>query len=324
MLKDFSQGGTSEDKLHVLAQQQYAQLTHAMKFTKAQAVVYCTCSVYPEENEAVVKKALEFQDRGTKVQPYRLSPPVLPLCSLKEIRLSTDKFFRVEPSEITNGCFLSVLTRERDPSETVSVRDVLARAASKGLLEGIELGKSSKRDKKKKRSKTSLPKAPSTDSNGIQMKIAEFLSRETNANANRSQVATTKTSLTQKSTVQVGSSSQVRKPSKPATNPLVPTFRKNTAPSRPCERPTNLVRPRPEGRMVVLKPVEIVLPPVAFPFSTPQEIRPQIPTYHFYYRWITPKTVVPGYLSTSSISRKGEKPKENLPSSLLRHRRPWL
>lgn len=39
--------------------------------TKAQAVVYCTCSVYPEENEAVVKKALEFQDRGIKVQLYR-------------------------------------------------------------------------------------------------------------------------------------------------------------------------------------------------------------------------------------------------------------
>uniref|UniRef100_A0A8C3X3M8 NOP2/Sun RNA methyltransferase family member 7 n=1 Tax=Catagonus wagneri TaxID=51154 RepID=A0A8C3X3M8_9CETA len=70
LLKDFSQGGTSEDKLHVLAQQQYEQLTHAMKFTRAQAVVYCTCSVYPEENEAVVKKALEFQDYGSKVQPY--------------------------------------------------------------------------------------------------------------------------------------------------------------------------------------------------------------------------------------------------------------
>ena len=31
LLKDFSQGGPSEDKLHVLAQQQYEQLTHAMK-----------------------------------------------------------------------------------------------------------------------------------------------------------------------------------------------------------------------------------------------------------------------------------------------------
>ncbi|XP_011361077.1 putative methyltransferase NSUN7 isoform X1 [Pteropus vampyrus] len=324
LLKDFSQGGTSEDKLHVLAQQQYEQLTHAMKFTKAQAVVYCTCSVYPEENEAVVKKALEFQDHGIKVQPYRLSPPVLPLCSLKEIHLSTDKFFRMEPSEITNGCFLSVLTRERDPSETVSVKDVLARAAAKGLLDGIELGKSSKREKKKKKSKTSLPKASTTDSNGIQMKIAEFLSRETDAKANRLETSTTKTSAPPKNTIQVACSSQVRKPSKPVTNPLVPTFMKNTSPSRPHQRQANFVRPRPEDRMVVLKPVEIVLPPVMLPFSNPQGIRPQIPTQNFYYRWVGPKTVVPSYLSTPSVSRKGEKPKENLPSSLLRRPRPWL
>ncbi|XP_006922517.1 putative methyltransferase NSUN7 isoform X2 [Pteropus alecto] len=324
LLKDFSQGGTSEDKLHVLAQQQYEQLTHAMKFTKAQAVVYCTCSVYPEENEAVVKKALEFQDHGIKVQPYRLSPPVLPLCSLKEIHLSTDKFFRMEPSEITNGCFLSVLTRERDPSETVSVKDVLARAAAKGLLDGIELGKSSKREKKKKKSKTSLPKASTTDSNGIQMKIAEFLSRETDAKANRLETSTTKTSAPPKNTIQVACSSQVRKPSKPVTNPLVPTFMKNTSPSRPHQRQANFVRPRPEDKMVVLKPVEIVLPPVMLPFSNPQGIRPQIPTQNFYYRWVGPKTVVPSYLSTPSVSRKGEKPKENLPSSLLRRPRPWL
>ncbi|XP_007178849.2 putative methyltransferase NSUN7 [Balaenoptera acutorostrata] len=324
LLKDFSQGGPSEDKLHILAQQQYEQLTHAMKFTRAQAVVYCTCSVYPEENEAVVKKALEFQDHGTKVQSYRLSPPVLPLCSLKEIHLSTDKFFRMEPSEITNGCFLSVLTRERDPSETVSVKDVLARAAAKGLLDGIELGKPSKREKKKKKSKMSLPKSSTSDSSSIQMKIAEFLSQETNASAHQSETLTTKTSLPQKNTNQVGSSSQVRKSNKPTTNPLVPTFMKNTSPSRPYERLTNFVRPRPEDRMIALKPVEIVLPPVMLPFSSPQGIRSQIPTQHFYCRWVGPKTVMPGYLPTPSIPRRGKKPKENLPSSLPRHPRPWL
>ncbi|XP_066243111.1 putative methyltransferase NSUN7 [Saccopteryx leptura] len=323
LLKDFSQGGTSEDKLHVLAQQQYEQLTHAMKFAKAQAVVYCTCSVYPEENEAVVKKALEFQDHGTKVQPYRLSPPVLPLCSLKEIRSSNDTFFRVEPSEITNGCFLSVLTRERDPSQTVSVEDVLARAAAKGLLEGIDLGKSSKQEKKKKKSKTTLPKA-STDSNSIQMKIAEFLNRETKANANQSETSTTKTSVPQKSTTQVGSSLQVRKPTKRTSNPLVPTFMKNTRPSRTYERPTNFVRPRPEDRLVVLKPVEIVLPPVIFPFPPPLGVRPHIPTQYFYRRWAGPKPLVPSFPSTPPISRNGEKPKENLPSSLPRCRPPWL
>ncbi|XP_030169844.1 putative methyltransferase NSUN7 [Lynx canadensis] len=324
LLKDFSQGGTSEDKLHILVQQQYEQLTHAMKFTKAQAVVYCTCSVYPEENEGVVKKALEFQDHGIKVQPYRLSPPVLPLCSLKEIHLSTDKFFRMEPSEITNGCFLSVLTRERDPSEAVSVKDVLARAAAKGLLDGIELGKASKREKKKKKSKIPLSKAHTNDSNDIQRKIAEFLNRESNANANRSETLATKTSLPQKNTTTAGSSSHVRKPNKPTSNPLVPTFMKNTAQPRPYERQTNFVRSRPEDRVMALKPVEIVLPPVMLPFSGSQGIKSQIPTQHFYYRWVGPKTVMPNYFPSPSISRRGEKPRENLPSSLLRHPRPWL
>lgn len=203
------------------------------------------------------------------------------------------------------------------------MKDVLARAAAKGLLEGIELGKSSKREKKKK-SKTALPKAPSIDSKGVQVKIAEFLNRETNENANRSQTATTKISLLQKGTTQVGTSSQVRKPSKPATNPLVPAFMKNTSLPRPYERPTNFVRPRPEDKMVVLKPVEIVLPPVMFPLSPPPGIRPHLPAQHFYYRWFAPKTVVPGYHSTPPVARKGEKPKGNLPSSFLRHRRPWL
>ncbi|XP_040340997.1 putative methyltransferase NSUN7 isoform X1 [Herpailurus yagouaroundi] len=324
VLKDFSQGGTSEDKLHILVQQQYEQLTHAMKFTKAQAVVYCTCSVYPEENEGVVKKALEFQDHGIKVQPYRLSPPVLPLCSLKEIHLSTDKFFRMEPSEITNGCFLSVLTRERDPSEAVSVKDVLARAAAKGLLDGIELGKASKREKKKKKSKIPLSKAPTNDSDDIQMKIAEFLNRESNANANRSETLATKTSLPQKNTTTAGSSSHVRKPNKPTSNPSVPASMKNTAQPRPYERRTNFVRSRPEDRVMALKPVEIVLPPVMLPFSGSQGIKSQIPTQHFYYRWVGPNTVLPNCFPSPSTSRRGEKPRENLPSSLLRHPRPWL
>ncbi|XP_073898499.1 putative methyltransferase NSUN7 isoform X2 [Castor canadensis] len=288
--------------------------------TKAQAVVYCTCSVYPEENEIVVKKALDCQDQGNKTQPYRLSPPVLPLCSLKEIHLSTDKFFRMEPSEITNGCFLSILTRERDPSETVSVKDVLARAAAKGLLDGIELGKSSKREKKKKKAKT-LTKASTTDSNGIQMKIAEFLSRETKASANPSETLMTKTPLPQKNVTQA--SSQTRRSSKPATSLLAPTLLKSTGHSRPCEPSTNL-RSRPGGKVVPLKPVEIILPPVMLPLASPQVTRSQLPAHHFYYRWIGAKTSGPGYFPTPSVLRRGDKPKENLPSSLFKHPQPWL
>lgn len=201
------------------------------------------------------------------------------------------------------------------------MKDVLARAAAKGLLDGIELGKSSKREKKKKKSKISLPKAPTNDNNSLQMKITEFLNRETNVNANRSEILTTKTSLPQKNATSAASSLRVRKPSKPATNPLVPTFMRNPAHPRPHERQTNFLRPRPEDRVIALKPIEIVLPPVMLPFSSPQGIKSQIPTQHFYYHWVAPKT---GYFPSPAITRRGEKPKENSPSSLLRHPRPWL
>lgn len=204
------------------------------------------------------------------------------------------------------------------------MKDVLARAAAKGLLDGIELGKSSKREKKRRKSKTSLPKASINDNNGIQEKIAEFLNREAKASTSTSEALMTKTLLPQKPAAQVGASSQIRKPSKPPTNPLAPTLTKNACHGRPCERHTNFTRPRPEDKMVALKPIEIVLPPVMLPFPSPQGIRSQVPTQHFYYRWVRPKTGVPGYLPTPSVFRKVEKPKENLPSSQLRRPRPWL
>ncbi|XP_038608889.1 putative methyltransferase NSUN7 isoform X2 [Tachyglossus aculeatus] len=272
---------------------------------KAQAIVYCTCSVYPEENEVVIKKALEFRAEGSKIQPYRLSPPVLPLCSVSEIQSSASKFFKMEPSDITNGCFLAVLTREKDPAETVSVKDILARAAAKGLLDGIELTKSPRREKKKK-SKTSLPKTCGS-STGSQLKITEFLNRGPTLGS-EAPAAKAGGPGPQKS----GSTrnfSQVPKFSKPSTDP--PAVQSSlSAPIRASERS------RLEGKMVVLKPVEIVLPPVLLPFSSPQG---KAPTPHCYYRWVRTS----GHnLLTSSGSKKLEKAKE--PGTAVRHPRPWL
>ncbi|XP_007496581.1 putative methyltransferase NSUN7 [Monodelphis domestica] len=324
LLKDHSQGSIAEDKLHILVEQQYEQLKHAMKFTKAQAIVYCTCSVYPEENEAVVKKALELGVEGNnKVQPYRLSPPVLPLCSVKEIHSSTDKFFKVEPSEITNGCFLAVLTRERDPSETVSVKDVLARAAAKGLLDGIELAKTSKREKKKKKSKTTLTKASVNENMSTQIKIAEFLNRELRPHVNRSvETLTTKPCAPQKNATQTSTAPVQKKAVKMPPYALMPTTLMKNMPStsKMSERQMSTVRPRPEDKMVALKPVEIVLPPVMMPYAGAQINKNQIPA-HFYYRWIGGKA---SSFVTPATAKKLEKPKENLPSSAVRHSQPWL
>lgn len=190
------------------------------------------------------------------------------------------------------------------------MKDVLARAAAKGLLDGVEVGKTSKREKKRKKSKTSLSKAPANDNNGIQMKITEFISQESKASTSRGEPLTTKTPLPSKSV------SQVRKP-KPATNSLLTTYS-----SRPEEKQVTLRR-RPVGKVFPLKSVEIVLPPVMFPLSNSQGARAQMPANHVYYRLVGSKAGVHSYV-TSSAPKKGEKAKESTPSSCVRHPRPWL
>ncbi|XP_067993708.1 putative methyltransferase NSUN7 [Melanerpes formicivorus] len=131
LLRDIFRGSVSEERLRVLAEGQLDELRHALQF-KVQAVVYCTCSVYPEENELVVKKALESAVEGRKTQPYRLIPPVFSPCS--DVEASTETFFKMEPSDVSSGCFVAVLAIEKGPSESLS--DILARAAAKGLLDG--------------------------------------------------------------------------------------------------------------------------------------------------------------------------------------------
>ncbi|XP_059700925.1 putative methyltransferase NSUN7 [Haemorhous mexicanus] len=131
LLRDLFQGFVSEDKLRILAERQLNELLHALKFKKVQAIVYCTCSVYPEENELVVKKALESGVEGDKKRPYRLIPSIFSTCSDSES--STEMFFKMEPSEISSGCFLAILEREKK----VSAKDILASAAAQALLDGI-------------------------------------------------------------------------------------------------------------------------------------------------------------------------------------------
>ncbi|NXH50095.1 NSUN5 methyltransferase, partial [Dicaeum eximium] len=109
LLRDLFQGFVSEDKLSILAERQLNELIHALK-CKLQAIVYCTCSVYPEENELVVKKALESGVEGEKGRPYRIIPSIFSTCS--ESESSTEIFFKMEPSGISSGCFLAVLERK--------------------------------------------------------------------------------------------------------------------------------------------------------------------------------------------------------------------
>ncbi|XP_018949796.1 putative methyltransferase NSUN7 [Cyprinus carpio] len=154
LLHGLSKGIVSESKLEALVAKQKQDLNYALTFPKVKAVVYCTCSVNPEENERLVKRALENADSKAKAVPFRL------------VSAGWDdegeKFFRTQASDVTNGCFLCVMKREQDPAEVETVQDILARAVAKGLLGGLlppdpVNGEKLKKRKKQKGSKPILP-----------------------------------------------------------------------------------------------------------------------------------------------------------------------
>ncbi|XP_075051005.1 putative methyltransferase NSUN7 isoform X2 [Mixophyes fleayi] len=318
LLQDLSQGSVSADRLNGLAKQQLSEINHAMKFSKVLAVVYCTCSVYPEENEHVINQALQFQMEGVKEQPYRLSPPVIPLCSSVEIISASNKFYQMEPSDTCNGCFLAVLTRERDTSE--SVRNVLARAAAKGLLGGIEAPKTPKREKKKK-SKT-VPKTI-TPTSVAQAKITDFLNRENNISGSKTPTSNQDQNNSQKNLNNI-SVFQGKNQSKQVSSPTTSITVKHTHGLPPkgkvLEWQQNAARLKLEEK-IVLKPVQIMLPPVMAPYySTQPPVQIRGPIHYYHQRWHTGARSISPKSPTLSIVGKS---KETPAFTILRHPKPW-
>ncbi|XP_029138482.2 putative methyltransferase NSUN7 [Labrus bergylta] len=165
LLHDLSYGSVSQKKKQTMATQQARLLAHALSFPKVQTVVYCTRSVYPEENEQLVKRVLEKTHTPSKLLPFRVNGPIFPDDS-QSGEAADSKFFRLESSPFTNGCFIARLSRQADPTKVETVQDVLARAAAKGLLGGIlpEQSKTGKKGKSKKNRGASAGSKPSSPS----------------------------------------------------------------------------------------------------------------------------------------------------------------
>ncbi|KAM9381595.1 putative methyltransferase NSUN7 [Phaethornis superciliosus] len=273
LLRDLFQGCVSVDKLNILAERQLNELMHAMKFNKVQAIVYCTCSLYSEENELVVKKALESGVEGNKVKPYRLIPPVFNTCSNSDA--STELFFKMEPSESSSGCFLAILEREKDP-ENVTPNDILSRAASKGLLDGIGV-KKSKEEKKQRKVTQRRHRIPGR---GIEPKPAEL--HQPPLSNIKAEVSVS--NIRQKNMSQTSSSVQLKKSINPISDKALPEVLKHTSHLSPAgkvtsERQTFARKPRAERKKLSLKTVDIVFPPGL----TPQGNKPRISTQQCFH-----------------------------------------
>ncbi|KFV63134.1 Putative methyltransferase NSUN7, partial [Dryobates pubescens] len=273
LLRDIFRGSVSEDRLRVLAEGQLNELRHALQF-KVQAVVYCTCSVYPEENELVVKKALESAVEGRKIQTYRLIPPVFSPCS--DAEASTETFFKLEPSDVSSGCFLAVLAIEKESSESLS--DILARAAAKGLLDGC-VDKPQREKKQKgtqKGTQKETQKGPQrgpqkgpqkgpqsrwkVTTSGAEPKITQLHQKTVLEAKAEASVSKAVSKAEEKVVNPRESSAQVKKPIQPTSAtggvPAAGKAGKKQAPVR---------KARAERKRLVLKPVDIALPLVITP-----------------------------------------------------------
>ncbi|XP_069780910.1 putative methyltransferase NSUN7 isoform X3 [Narcine bancroftii] len=322
LLQELSQAKVSEHKLKSLAQKQAEELMHAIRFPKAQAIVYSTCSIYPEENEEVVNPVLGKKLEGSKVQPYRLSAPVIPLCCPAEVTCASDKFLKIEPSEQVNGCFIAVLTRERDPPGAVSVRDVLARAAAKGLLEGVETVKSRKKEEKRKKSKIFAPKIGYFS--GTQAKITEFLNEQKPVVDDANSPATQKLSKSATS----GTESNTKLPQRISIPVLSNKVKRNISNAssigRLTNRKTSSTGSKQELKMVI-KPVEMLLPPVTIRYLSSSRVpnngynRP----YFFQYHGLTSRPPLlysrNTFVTSIGVKKQQDQDIRSVPGSMKRH-----
>ncbi|XP_037362743.1 28S rRNA (cytosine-C(5))-methyltransferase isoform X1 [Talpa occidentalis] len=116
-LEEPGAGPPSKERLQALAGFQLRALCHALTFPSLQRLVYSTCSLCQEENEDVVRDALQ-QCQGT----FRVAP-VLP--SWPHRGLSTfqgaEHCLRASPeTTLTGGFFIAVLERVEAPSSVLA------------------------------------------------------------------------------------------------------------------------------------------------------------------------------------------------------------
>ncbi|KAM5194017.1 putative methyltransferase NSUN7 [Mantella aurantiaca] len=325
LLQDLSRGSVSADRLNDLAKQQLSEMNHAMKFNKVHTIIYCTRSVYQEENENVINQALQFKTEGTKGQPYRLSPLAISVCPIIEIESASDKFFKMEPSDNCNGCFVAVMTREMAPSPSVSPQDILARAAAKGLLNGIRVPKSPRKDDKKK-SKAQNHKTTTATANA-QARINEFLNHETHLISPRASKVQYDQNAFHKNTT-YSNTIQFTKAPKESGIPIVSMTMKNPNTSNffllSKDRQTSAIRTKPEDKMIPLKPVQIMLPPVttSFQYSSPPNVKNRSPVHYYHQRWHSGMRSSPQNPFIPALSFIS-KTKESTPLTAVWHPKPW-
>ncbi|CAG5990997.1 unnamed protein product [Menidia menidia] len=307
LLQDLSRGSTAQSKLESLVIQQKKDIDHALKFPMVLAVVYSTCSSYPEENADVVNRALQHAkacsdiEGKPKLGNFRPTPFPFTCSDHGEAAEEMEHFLDLEASEHCNGCFLAVLDREPGPVIQEAPVDVIARANAKGILDRIGLNHHTRKEphghnnrmKKAARAHSSQPLlCVSMQSKNQQIRgsgsatlcgntdfkdfkqSSQGKPRALRLQAFRSPASSSPSYSKEECTT---SSSAFRTENSTPTTGITPVFNTTAStaatlhPTRPSSSPeAPIVRPR-RPQPEKLKPVVLVLPSVHFPASFPPQ-----------------------------------------------------
>ncbi|XP_028354464.2 putative NOL1/NOP2/Sun domain family member 5B isoform X1 [Physeter macrocephalus] len=112
-LEEPGTGVPSQERLRALAGFQQRALSHALTFPALRRLVYSTCSLYQEENEDVVRAALQQSPAAFRLAPVLPSWPHRGLGTFP----GAEHCLRASPeTTLTGGFFVAVLERVEVPS----------------------------------------------------------------------------------------------------------------------------------------------------------------------------------------------------------------
>eukprot|EP00069_Balaena_mysticetus_P008543 bmy_19535T0 len=112
-LEEPGTGVPSQERLRALAAFQQRALSHALTFPALRRLVYSTCSLYQEENEDVVRAALQRSPAAFRLAPVLPSWPHRGLGTFP----GAEHCLRASPeTTLTGGFFVAVLERVEVPS----------------------------------------------------------------------------------------------------------------------------------------------------------------------------------------------------------------
>ncbi|RHZ70851.1 hypothetical protein Glove_265g15 [Diversispora epigaea] len=155
--------GTSEnslkERLENLSEFQKKTILHAFKFPSVKKIVYSTCSIHAQENEHVVKHALEQTDNFILTNEKDIMPkwPKRGIASeIGDDEEAAKKLIRSSPQEYTNGFFVACFIQKSSEKTNIDKNNKAKKSSKKRKKNKIDYNDISNSQENDRKNKSTL------------------------------------------------------------------------------------------------------------------------------------------------------------------------